>query len=123
MHSESGHYSHRFFREEIDNIKEHGLHTYNILENPNYRELILNLNTAAEAVKKFKVISKGDSEIDYKDALLDNKSKINSEIALLDSRIKGINKFDYKNELLDKSKANSENDCKDELLDSKNIDL
>ena len=125
VHSESGHSSNRFFRDEIDDIKEHGLHTYKILENPNYRELILGLNTAAEAVEKLKSISKRSSEVE----LFDTKSKLNSERELLDSKSKVISDNDYRDNLLNvksrnssensKSRSSSGDDCRGEVLDSK----
>ena len=40
------------------NIKSHGLDTYDILKNPNYSDLILAMNAAAENVKKSRDITK-----------------------------------------------------------------
>jgi 5-bromo-4-chloroindolyl phosphate hydrolysis protein len=37
--------------DELEVIKKHGLHTYEILENLDYRHLILSLNSAAENVQ------------------------------------------------------------------------
>jgi hypothetical protein len=39
------------YREELEVIKKHGLHTYKIVENPEYQELIVSLNSAAKSIQ------------------------------------------------------------------------
>ena len=39
------------YKEEIETIKMHGLHTYRIIDNPEYHELVLSLNNTAKSIK------------------------------------------------------------------------
>lgn len=44
--------------QELEKIGQHGLETYDILQNPNYRDLILAMNAAADNVKKSRDVSR-----------------------------------------------------------------
>ena len=71
---ESKTFPQRRFFDEIENIKEHGLHTFDIRSNPVYSELIANLDSAAEAVKGFQKVNRQRTVHDSKDFLMDNSN-------------------------------------------------
>jgi Cytosolic domain of 10TM putative phosphate transporter/Calcium-dependent channel, 7TM region, putative phosphate len=58
--------------EVLEHIKQHGLGTYNILSNPDYRELVLALNAAAETMKKTKKMQTQRPDQESHDFLVDN---------------------------------------------------
>ena len=48
------------YKEELGVIKKHGLHTYKILDNPDYRDLVLSLNSTADNLQNLKTFNSAD---------------------------------------------------------------
>lgn len=64
----------RSFSQELANIKEHGLTSYDIHSNPVYSDLIVNLDNAAQAVKGFSKVNQQRTIHDSRDFLQDLKT-------------------------------------------------